>query len=150
IRDYKVTGVQTCALPISVGENTRRIYPFVVIPMVAILLLVGGLAFYVKSQAAPASRLVSLTRSQLPSAVPTNKTWYFDGGSVGGGFQEYLTVQNPDPSVAANVLVTYFLEANPPTNPTHVRKVAHTIPAARRVTIDVNIDLGTTTNGPHI
>src|SRR5438132_6143472 len=98
-----------------VGDNTRRLYPLVVIPMLAILLIVGGLAFYVKSQAAPASRLVSLTRSQLPTAVPANTTWYFDGGSVGGGFQEYLTMQNPNPSVAANVTITYFLEATPPT-----------------------------------
>ena len=133
-----------------VGDKTRRLYPLVVIPMLAILLIVGGLAFYVKSQAAPASRLVSLTRSQLPTAVPTNTTWYFDGGSVGGGFQEYLTMQNPDPSVDANVTITYFLEATPPTNPTHVRKVAHVVPAATRQTFDVDADLGTTTNGPHI
>src|SRR5438270_696540 len=133
-----------------VGDNTRRLYPLVVIPMLAILLIVGGLAFYVKSQAAPASRLVSLTRSQLPTAVPANTTWYFDGGSVGGGFQEYLTMQNPNPSVAANVTISQFLEATPPTNPSHVRKVSHTIPAARRETIDVDMDLGTTTDGPHI
>src|SRR5947209_6479879 len=59
-------------------------------------------------------------------------------------------MQNPDPSVASNVTVTYFLQANPPTNPTHVRKVTHTIPAASRQTFDVNADLGTTTTGPHI
>src|SRR5256885_1994131 len=91
------------------GDHTRRIYPFLVIPMLAIVLIVGALALYVKSQAAPASRLVQLTRSQLPSGTPTSPTWYFDGGSVGGGFQEYLTMQNPDPSVASNVTVTYFL-----------------------------------------
>src|SRR2546421_581444 len=98
------------------GDNSRRLYPLVVIPMLAILLIVGGLAFYVKSQAAPASRLVSLTRSQLPTAVPTNTTWYFDGGSVGGGFQEYLTMQNPNPSVDANVTITYFLAEADSTN----------------------------------
>jgi hypothetical protein len=132
------------------GDHTRRISPLIVIPLVAIVLIVGALAVYVKSQAAPASRLVQLTRSQLPSGTPTSPTWYFDGGSVGGGFQEYLTMQNPDPSVASNVMVTYFLQANPPTNPTHVRKVTHTIPAATRQTFDVNADLGTTTTGPHI
>ena len=55
-----------------VGDNIRRLYPLVVIPMLAILLIVGGLAFSVKSQAAPAIRLISLTRSQLPTAVPTS------------------------------------------------------------------------------
>ncbi len=132
------------------GDHTRRIYPLIVIPLLAIVLIVGALALYVKSQAAPASRLVQLTHSQLPSGTPTSPTWYFDGGSVGGGFQEYLTMQNPDPSVASNVTVTYFLQANPPTNPTHVRKVTHSIPAATRQTFDVNADLGTTTSGPHI
>ncbi|MFL5587339.1 MAG: hypothetical protein ACJ8DI_06730, partial [Ktedonobacteraceae bacterium] len=132
------------------GDHTRRIYPLIVIPMLAIVLIVGALALYVKSQAAPASRLVQLTHSQLPSGTPTSPTWYFDGGSVGGGFQEYLTMQNPDPSVASTVTVTYFLQANPPTNPTHVRKVTHSIPAATRQTFDVNADLGTTTSGPHI
>ena len=132
------------------GDHTRRIYPFLVLPLLALLLIVGTLAWFAKSQAAPASRLVQLTRSQLPAGTPTNTTWYFDGGSVGGGFQEYLTMQNPDPSLAATVQVTYFLEANPPTNPTHVRKVTHTIAAATRQTIDVDTDLGTTTTGPHI
>ena len=70
------------------GDHTRRIYPFLVIPILAIVLIVGALAVYVKSQAAPASRLVQLTHSQLPSGTPTSPTWYFDGGSVGGGFQE--------------------------------------------------------------
>src|SRR3989440_422216 len=132
------------------GDHTRRIYPLIVIPLVTIVLIVATLALYVKSQAAPASRLVQLTRSQLPSGTPTSPTWYFDGGSVGGGFQEYLTMQNSDPSVASTVTVTYFLQANPPPNPTHVRKVTHSIPAATRQTFDVNADLGTTTTGPHI
>jgi len=33
-------------------------------------------------------------------------TWYFDAG-VGNGFQEYLTMQNPDPSLPASVTITY-------------------------------------------
>src|SRR2546429_5679623 len=116
------------------GDNSRRLYPLVVIPMLAILLIVGGLAFYVKSQAAPASRLISLTRSQLPTAVPTNTTWYFDGGSVGGAFQEYLTSQKPNPPVAANLTIPYFLEATPPTTPTHVRKASQILPPRTRPT----------------
>src|ERR1700719_1239003 len=101
------------------GERTRRIYPFVIVSLLAILLVVGALAFYPKSQAAPASRLDHLPRNQMPTNTPTNTSWYFDGGSIGGGFQEYLTMQNADPSTASNVTITYFLDANPPTNPTH-------------------------------
>ena len=37
------------------GDHTRRIYPLIVIPLVAIVLIVATLALYVKSQAAPAS-----------------------------------------------------------------------------------------------
>ena len=73
-------------------------------------------------------------------------TWYFDAGSTGTGFQEYLTIQNPDPSVAANVTITYLVQ----TNPISTRTVQHTLPAAERQTIDMDKDLGTSTTGPHI
>jgi len=118
--------------------------------LLTILLTVGVLAVYLKSKAAPASGLVQLSRSQLPAAAPASTTWYFDGGSVGGGFQEYLTMQNPDPSVTANVTITYLSQMNPPANPTITRQIHHTVPAATRQTIDVDHDLGTGTTGKHI
>ncbi len=65
------------------GDKVRTIYPFVVIPVLVILLTVGALAFYLKSKAAPADTLVQLTRSQLPAGAPASMTWYFDAGSVG-------------------------------------------------------------------
>ena len=100
------------------GDKVRTLYPFVIIPVLAIPLIVGALTFYLKSRAAPASALVQLSRSTLPTGTPASMTWYFDAGSTGTGFQEYLTIQNPDPSVAANVTITYLIQTNPPANPT--------------------------------
>ena len=128
------------------GDKVRTIYPFVVIPVLVILLTVGALAYYLKSKAAPADTLVQLTRSQLPAGAPASMTWYFDAGSVGNSFQEYLTIQNPDPSLAASVTITYLIQANPPTT----RTVQHTVLAGTRQTIDVDKDLGTSTTGPHM
>ncbi len=46
-------------------------------------------------------------------------------------------MQNPDPSVAANVTITYLIQ----TNPTSTRTAQHTLLAATRQTIDVDKDL---------
>ena len=128
------------------GDKVRTIYPFVIIPALVILLTMGALAFYLKSKAAPADTLVQLTRSQLPAGAPASTTWYFDAGSVGNSFQEYLTIQNPDPSLAASITITYLIQTNPPTT----RTVQHTVLAGTRQTIDVDKDLGTSTTGPHM
>src|SRR5256885_12365395 len=61
--------------------------------------------------------------SQLPAGAPASMTWYFDAGSVGNSFQEYLTIQNPDPSLAASITITYLVQTNPPTT----RTVQHTV-----------------------
>src|SRR3989440_10968227 len=128
------------------GDKLRPISPFVFIPVLVILLTVGALAFYLKSKAAPANTLVQLTRSQLPAGAPASMTWYFDAGSVGNSFQEYLTIQNPDPSLAASITITYLVQTNPPTT----RTVQHTVLAGSRQTRDVDKDLRTSTNGPHM
>lgn len=67
--------------------------------------------------------------------APANTTWYFAEGSVGGTFQEYITLLNPSSTAAANVSVTYLFE-----NQSAVT-VAHTVPASSRFTINVNADL---------
>jgi kumamolisin len=73
---------------------------------------------------------------------PTNTTWYFAEGSVGGSFTEYLTMQNPDPSQAATVNVTYLFESQPS------RVVTHTVAASTRVTVNVNDDLHIPSTAP--
>ncbi|MBN2027042.1 MAG: hypothetical protein JW854_09835 [Actinobacteria bacterium] len=66
-------------------------------------------------------------------ALPT--TWYFAEGYTGAGFDEWITIQNPN-AAATNVTVTYFTPGGAPsfTN--------HNIPANSRYTIYVNSDLG--------
>jgi pro-kumamolisin-like protein len=77
-------------------------------------------------------------------AAPANTTWYFAEGSVGGGFQEYLTLQNPSTTQTANVSVTYLIQGSA------ARTIAHTVSASSRSTIDVDSDLGDTPTGPHL
>jgi len=66
-------------------------------------------------------------------ALPT--TWYFAEGYTGAGFDEWITIQNPN-AAATNVTVTYFTPGGAPsfTN--------HNVPANSRYTIYVNGDLG--------
>ncbi|TMB86957.1 MAG: peptidase S53, partial [Chloroflexi bacterium] len=77
-------------------------------------------------------------------AAPANTTWYFAEGSVGGGFQEYLTLQNPSTTQTANVSVTYLIQGSA------ARTVAHSVNASSRSTIDVDKDLNDSPTGPHI
>src|SRR5579872_27460 len=58
-----------------------------------------------------AADLVSLSQNATGlRAAPASNKWYFAEGSVGGGFQEYLTLQNPDTTQTANVTVKYLEE----------------------------------------
>ncbi len=75
-------------------------------------------------------------------ASPTNTTWYFAEGSVGGSFTEYLTMQNPDPAQVATVNVTYLFQSQPS------RTIAHSVPASTRVTVNVNDDLHIPSTAP--
>ncbi|GAC1348876.1 MAG: hypothetical protein NVSMB27_18290 [Ktedonobacteraceae bacterium] len=94
-----------------------------------------------------ASDLVSLTRANSGTRLaPANLTWYFAEGSVGGGFQEFLTLQNPDPTLASNVTITYLLQGQTPPTAT----VTKTVLPSSRLTVDVDKDLHTSPAGTHI
>ncbi len=83
-----------------------------------------------------ATNLVALALSQRPTRTsPANTTWYFAEGSVGNGFQEYLTLQNPSVNQSATVNITYLFE-----NKASV-VVSHVVPASSRATVSVNQDL---------
>ncbi|MGB8343842.1 MAG: polysaccharide deacetylase family protein [Ktedonobacteraceae bacterium] len=74
-----------------------------------------------------------------PAAIPpqtaASPVWYFAEGSVGGSFQEYLTLFNPGTS-KATVTVTYLFTSQSP------KTFTHTVNPSSRVTIDVNTELG--------
>ncbi len=90
-----------------------------------------------------ATNLVSIAQSQQPARVsPANTTWYFAEGSVGNGFQEYLTLQNPSVNQSATVSITYLFEGKPSV------VVSHVVPASARSTVSVNQDLHVGTTDP--
>lgn len=78
--------------------------------------------------------------SYAPSTSAVNKIWYFAEGRVGAGFQEYLTLNNPDPANDCAVTLNYLLEGGNPASKTI------TVPHATRVTDSVNGDLNVAYN----
>ncbi|HEY6541243.1 MAG TPA: S53 family peptidase, partial [Ktedonobacteraceae bacterium] len=73
--------------------------------------------------------------------VPTSTVWYFAEGRAGGDFQEYLTLENPDPIQTAQVQVQYLFEGA--TGPA----ITHDVPPQSRYTVNVNGDLRFPYNG---
>src|SRR6266516_1631382 len=90
-----------------------------------------------------ATDLVALAQNGQ-RAAPAKTTWYFAEGSVGGGLQEYLTLQNPSTTQTANVSVTYLIQGSA------ARTVPHSVNASSRYTIDVDHDLNDSPTGPHL
>ncbi len=79
-----------------------------------------------------------------PSKTPVSQVWYFAEGKVGQGFQEWLTVENPNPGNACNIQFDYLLTGKSPVN------VSHVIPQNTRFTESVNADLGITQNSSNV
>ena len=71
---------------------------------------------------------------------PVSKTWYFAEGRVGGGFNEYITLDNPDSQndCTTNVVYNYVSD----TGASGSKTIPVTVPHSSRVTRSVNQDLG--------
>src|SRR6266478_2656612 len=90
-----------------------------------------------------ANSLVALAQSASgPRSSPTSTTWYFAEGSVGGGFEEFITIQNPNASQDASVNVTYLFQSRSAVT------VTHNVPASTRATFTANQDLGIRSTDP--
>ncbi len=87
-----------------------------------------------------------VTPSPTPTlqAGPVNKTWYFAEGRVGGGFNEYLSMDNPTSNACA-VKITYLY--TPDSGTAQVKTVSINIPANTRYEEGVPGDLGTSPGG---
>jgi len=85
--------------------------------------------------------LLVLSQGIAQRDVATNTSWYFAEGRVGGYFQEYLTLENPDPMQTAQVQVQYLFENG--TGPT----VMHSVLPQSRATVNVNVDTAHPYNG---
>ncbi|GAC1349243.1 MAG: hypothetical protein NVSMB27_20530 [Ktedonobacteraceae bacterium] len=88
-----------------------------------------------------ATDLVALARSNNGQRLaPVSNTWYFPEGSEGGGFQEYITLQNPNPTQTSNVTFTYLSNGAPVV-------VQHSVAPSSRQTFNAVADLHTTPSG---
>jgi len=88
-----------------------------------------------------ATDLVALARTNNGQRLaPASNTWYFPEGDEGGGFQEYITIENPNPTLTATVKLTYVTA-------TTTTVVNHTVAPSSRQTFDADIDMGTTPTG---
>lgn len=74
--------------------------------------------------------------------APASTTWYFAEGSVGGSFQEYITLLNPSPTQVAVVNLTYLFQNRPAIT------VQHFVSPGTRSTADVNNDLHIPASAP--
>ncbi|GAC1300255.1 MAG: hypothetical protein NVSMB27_40640 [Ktedonobacteraceae bacterium] len=90
----------------------------------------------------PSTTGTPVTPTPVPTQAgpPVSKTWYFGEGRIGGGLNEYLTLDNPDPSYACAVSTNYFytVDGGKPANKT----LTMTIEPRTRATRVVNNDLG--------
>jgi kumamolisin len=86
--------------------------------------------------------LITLAQAFPHQNVPTSTTWYFAEGRAGGYFQEYLTLENPDPIQTAQVRVQYLFEGA--TGPS----IMHNVAPQSRYTVSVNTDLHFYYTGP--
>ncbi|MHB8600733.1 MAG: S53 family peptidase [Ktedonobacteraceae bacterium] len=94
-----------------------------------------------------ATDLVSLSHAATGlRASPASNKWYFAEGSVGGGFQEYLTLQNPSTTQTADVSVQYLEELSPPRTVT----ANYTVSPSSRYTINVDGAVSSCVSCPHI
>jgi len=86
--------------------------------------------------------LVTMTRNNNGQRLaPASMTWYFPEGDEGGGFQEYITVENPDPTLTATIQITYVFS-------NQTRVVTHSVAPSSRQTFSADVDLGTSPTGP--
>ncbi|GLV59156.1 hypothetical protein KDH_59840 [Dictyobacter sp. S3.2.2.5] len=81
--------------------------------------------------------LANLADSQTGQRqTPAATKWYFAEGNVGNGFQEFLSILNPNITQAANVKVTYLF----PNGRAPIVKM-HTVTASTRGTVSLMSDL---------
>lgn len=116
------------------GTNTPTQYPNGDYPAGNYYDMASGLGSYIALPLATDLEKLAQTVSSTRSA-PANTTWYFAEGSVGGSFQEYITLLNPSPTQTATVNLTYLFQSRPAVT------VQHTVNPGTRFTVSANADL---------
>lgn len=106
------------------------------VSLVALILIAGSVTFALLAES-------SVDVHAAPVTPGVHKSWYFAEGRVGGGFREYITLGNPDPTIDCTAQIQYLPEGTPSAftvKPLLVKTVS--IPHASRFTTLVNADLG--------
>jgi len=82
-----------------------------------------------------AGDLEKLAKAQTGSrGAPANTLWYFAEGAVGGGFEEFITLENPS-TTTANVTVEYLFTGKA------AQTFSHPVNPNSRLTVSANTDL---------
>jgi len=79
----------------------------------------------------------------MPTTAPVNDVWYFAEGRVGASFNEFLTIDNPDPVNNCSVNIEYLPETG-----SVVTKTV-TVNHSSRLTEYVNNDMGIASSNPN-
>lgn len=82
-------------------------------------------------------------RQYMPTTSPVNDVWYFAEGRVGASFNEFLTIDNPDPTNNCSVTIQYL----PETGSVVTKNV--TVNHSSRLTESVNNDMGILSSSPN-
>ena len=93
------------------------------------------------------SNQTSVSFSNQGLGGPISPTWYFSEGRAGGGYNEWLTLENPN-STLCTVTIQYL--AQPDSGAPFTKSVSVTLNPTSRVTRAVDGDLGTSVTGPGI
>jgi len=107
------------SLPL-LGVNTlKRYVPFggssgvkrsrAIVGLSFALLALLGSSFFLYSLTAKHQNAHAAAR---PAVNSVSRNWYFAEGRVGGGYREYLTMGNPDPTIDCTASVTYLPEGD--------------------------------------
>ncbi len=81
------------------------------------------------------------TSTPPANSGPVSKAWYFAEGRVGSGFQEYLTIDNPDSANTCSVNIQY-LYVRDGSSSSQSKTVTVTVNASQRISESANSDLG--------
>ncbi len=73
-----------------------------------VLLVLLGCGFFLSSLVAKHQAV----HAAKPAGAALSKTWYFAEGRVGGGFREFITIGNPDPTTDCTAQISYLPEGD--------------------------------------
>ena len=107
--------------------------------LLATFLVPGGAAFALEAQPSEGQQP---DKPASPQLAATSSTWYFAEGSVGGTFQEFLTLFNPNASSTTATVTYLFQNARP------ALSVSHVVNGNARFTVSVNVDVGVAPSAP--